>query len=53
MNSKQQPVVYAGDSFRNLIRRYSTDRLQRDPAYKADVEQEMQRRRDAKKLEGE
>jgi hypothetical protein len=50
MTPKAVPVaVYSGDTLRNLLRRYSDARMQRDPGYRADVEQEMQRRRDAKK----
>lgn len=51
MTSKAVPVVYAGDTFRNLMRRYSNDRCNRDSDYRAAVEQEMQRRREAKKEE--
>jgi hypothetical protein len=51
MTSKATTVVYTGDTFKNLIRKYSNERMQRDEAYRADVEKEMQRRRDAKKAE--
>jgi hypothetical protein len=43
--------TFKGDSFRNLVRQYSRDRMSRDPQYKRAVEKEMQRRREAKKRE--
>lgn len=53
MTSKAVPVVYKGGTFRSLLQRYMLDRMQRDPAFRADVEQAIQRRKDAKNTEGE
>lgn len=52
MSAAKPTHTFAGDSFRNLVRAYSKDRMTRDPQYKRAVEKEMQRRREAKKREG-
>lgn len=37
--------VYTGDTFRNLMRQYSYDRMGRDPRYRRDVFRAVEKRK--------
>ena len=50
--AQPKPVAtYSGNTFKNLIRQYSTERMDRDPSYKRDVKVAMAKRRAANKMQ--
>lgn len=44
-NKSKEPCTFSGDTFKNLMRAYSNERMSRDPMYRADVHAAMEKRK--------